>query len=76
VPVLMIVHFPILIAVVLVFSLASFVSEAGVGRERTRSPRRRTSVMRTVLPARVMLGVPVIRARRETLFPESYSIVR
>jgi hypothetical protein len=30
------------------------------------------SVMSTVLPASVMFGVPAMRARRETLLPESY----
>src|ERR1700753_2017643 len=38
-----------------------------VVRGRVKSPRRITSVMRTVFPASVMFGVPAIRARRETL---------
>jgi hypothetical protein len=41
------------------------------GLVRVRSPRRWVSDMRTVRPARVMLGVPDIKARRDTLLPES-----
>lgn len=79
-PVLMTVHFPIAIAVVLIFSLAgSFdcgslvvvLVVVEVVRVRTRSPRRRTSGMRIVRPARVMFWVPIRWARRETLLPES-----
>ena len=46
--------------------------EGSLGLVRVRSPRRWTSGMRTVRPARVMLGVPDIKARRDTLLPESY----
>jgi hypothetical protein len=45
--------------------------EESVGLVRVRSPRRWVSDMRTVRPARVMLGVPDIKARRDTLLPES-----
>jgi hypothetical protein len=45
------------------------------GRGRVMSPRRITSVINTVFPARVMLGVPAMRARRDTLLPESYDNV-
>lgn len=48
-------------------------AEERVGR---RSPRSCTSAMITVRPPRVMLAVPVIAARRETLFPESCGAVR
>jgi len=46
--------------------------EVGAGLRRVRSPRRCVSGERRVRPAMVMLGVPVMRARRETLLPESY----
>lgn len=39
--------------------------------DRVRSPRSWASAIITVLPARVMLGVPLMAARRETLLPES-----
>jgi len=39
---------------------------------RVRSPRRWTSAIITVLPPRVMLAVPVMLARRETLLPLSW----
>lgn len=38
---------------------------------RCRSPRRTTSDWMTVLPPSVMLAVPLMWARRETLLPES-----
>jgi len=44
---------------------------AGAGRVAWRSPRRCTSAMITVRPPRVMLAVPVMAERRETLLPES-----
>lgn len=40
--------------------------------KRCRSPRRCTSAIMTVRPPRVMLAVPEIWARRETLLPESW----
>lgn len=45
----------------------------GAERMGRRSPRSCTSAMMTVRPPRVMLAVPVMAARRETLFPESWS---
>jgi hypothetical protein len=68
-PVEMMVHRPILIDVLDV--LDALGSDEGA-LVRVRSPRRWTSAMITVLPPRVMLGVPVIFARRDTLFPLSY----
>ena len=41
-----------------------------------RSPRSWTSAIITVRPPRVMLAVPVMAARRETLLPESWSEIR
>jgi hypothetical protein len=64
-----IVHRPMAIAVLDVF--AAFGSEEDDGFERVRSPRSWASAMITVLPASVMLGVPLMAARRETLLPES-----
>jgi hypothetical protein len=51
-------------------TLAALGSEEG-GLVRVKSPRRWTSAMMTVLPPRVMLGVPLILARRDTLLPLS-----
>lgn len=42
---------------------------------RVRSPRRWTSAIITVLPPRVMLAVPEMFARRETLLPLSWRFV-
>lgn len=42
---------------------------------RVRSPRRWTSAIITVLPPRVMLAVPEMFARRETLLPLSWGFV-
>lgn len=67
VPVQMTVHLPMLMAVVDCFA-AAFGSDDFV---RVRSPRRCTSAMMTVLPPRVMLGVPLMFARRDTLLPLS-----
>jgi hypothetical protein len=79
VEVAMIVALPMLIAVdaggvlLLVEELVVLsVEEEAVGLARVRSPRRWASGMRRVRPARVMLGVPDIKARRETLLPESW----
>jgi len=41
------------------------------GFSRVRSPRRTTSAWMTVRPPSVMLAVPEMLARRETLLPES-----
>lgn len=43
----------------------------GTGRVACRSPRRCTSDIITVRPPRVMLAVPVMALRRDTLLPES-----
>jgi hypothetical protein len=71
------VDLPMLMAVVLLLLLDE--EDLGSAEEevfvRVRSPRRCTSGMSTVRPARVMLGVPEMRARRETLLPESCEVV-
>lgn len=68
VPVDMTVAFPILMAVLEDFAEGS----EGLGaRGRVISPRKCTSAISTVRPASVMFGVPAMRARRETLLPES-----
>jgi hypothetical protein len=67
-PVEMMVQRPILIDVLDVFD--AFGSVDG-GFVRVRSPRRWTSAIITVLPPRVILGVPVMFARRDTLLPLS-----
>jgi hypothetical protein len=48
----------------------SLLSEGGL--RRVRSPRRTTSAWMTVRPPSVMLAVPEMLARRETLLPESW----
>jgi hypothetical protein len=68
VPVDTMVHRPMLIDVVDCF--AAFGSVDG-SFGRVRSPRRCTSAMITVLPPRVMLGVPEMLALRDTLLPLS-----
>jgi hypothetical protein len=50
-------------------------AEEEAARGRARSPRRTVSDMSTVLPARVMLWVPEMWARRETLLPESWRVL-
>jgi hypothetical protein len=67
-PVEMIVQRPILIDVLEVFDAFGSVDGAFV---RVKSPRRWTSAIITVFPPRVMFGVPVMFARRETLLPLS-----
>lgn len=75
------VDFPMDIAVVVVVVgdfVEGFVADADVlaprstALVRVRSPRRCTSFMRTVRPARVMFWVPAMAARREILLPESF----
>ena len=46
--------------------------EEGGGLRRVRSPRSTTSAWITVRPPSVMLAVPEMLARRETLLPLSY----
>ena len=76
-PLATIVHRPIAIAVLDCFAAAALGSALDEvddedGLDRVKSPRSCASAMMTVLPARVMLGVPLMAARRETLLPESY----
>lgn len=66
-PVEMTVHRPMLMLV----GVTSLPDCEGTDRVGCRSPRNCTSAMITVRPPRVMLAVPVIAARRETLLPES-----
>jgi len=48
--------------------------EEGGGLRRVRSPRSTTSAWITVRPPSVMLAVPEMLARRETLLPLSYEV--
>jgi hypothetical protein len=66
-PVEITVHRPMLILV----GVTSFPDCDGAARVGCKSPRNCTSAMMTVRPPRVMLAVPVIAARLETLLPES-----
>ena len=52
--------------------VTSLPDEEGTARVGWRSPRSWTSAMMTVRPPRVMLAVPVMALRRETLLPESW----
>lgn len=74
VPVAMMVCFPMLMEVMAWgFPAAAFGSEVFV---LVKSPRRWTSAIITVLPPSVMLAVPEMFARRETLLPLSCENVR
>jgi hypothetical protein len=63
----MTVHRPML----MLMGVVSLPDCEGADRVGWRSPRSWTSAMMTVRPPRVMLAVPVMAARRETLLPES-----
>jgi len=63
-------HRPMLMAVVGWFA-ASGPAEALLAK-RWRSPRRKTSAIRTVRPPSMMFGLPSILARREILLPVSW----
>lgn len=54
---------------------ASFPDAEADERVGRRSPRSWTSAIITVRPPRVMLAVPVMAARRETLLPESWEVL-
>lgn len=69
-PVDMTVHLPMLILV----GVTSFPDCDGTARVGCKSPRSCTSAIITVRPPSVMLAVPVIAERRETLLPESCSL--
>jgi hypothetical protein len=72
VPVATMVCLPMLIEVI-----AWGLVDAAFGSEdfvRVRSPLRWTSAIITVLPPRVILAVPEILARRETLLPLSFEL--
>lgn len=66
-PVEMTVHLPMLMLV----GVTSFPVWEGVERVGCKSPRNCTSAMMTVRPPSVILAVPVIADRLETLLPES-----
>jgi hypothetical protein len=68
-PVEMTVHRPMLMLV----GVTSLPDCDGTERVGCKSPRNCTSAMMTVRPPRVMLAVPVMAERRETLLPESWS---
>lgn len=71
-PVEMTVHLPMLMLV----GVTSLPDCDGAERVGWRSPRSCTSAMMTVRPPKVILAVPVIAERRDTLFPESCTHVR
>lgn len=78
VPVLMTVQRPMAMdvedgcfAAPLSFASVAGVEEEGEGLRRVRSPRSTTSAWITVRPPSVMLAVPEMLARRETLLPLS-----
>lgn len=66
-PVEITVHLPMLILV----GVTSLPELDGTGRVECKSPLRTTSAMITVRPPSVILAVPVMALRRETLLPES-----